>query len=65
MLSIRSRDWINVVACGGLIAGCAADDTALDKSPEVATATSALIGDALPGTDAAGFAAAKAAFQTV
>jgi CxxC motif-containing protein (DUF1111 family) len=48
-----------------LIAGCAADGTALDDNPEVATATSALIGDALPGTDAAGFAEAKAAFQTV
>jgi len=64
MMSIRSREWIYVVACGGLVASCA-DGLEQDASPALASATSALIGDALPGTDATAFAAAKAAFVTV
>jgi CxxC motif-containing protein (DUF1111 family) len=68
MLNIRSRDVFNVVLCSSVLAGCAADqatdvedDTALTSSSSALTA----IGDPLPGTEADGFAEAKAAFATV
>jgi CxxC motif-containing protein (DUF1111 family) len=66
MLRARSRQWFNVVLCSSLFAGCASDaadsdDGALGQTTSALTA----IGDPLPGTDAAGFAEAKAAFVTV
>jgi len=65
MMSIRSREWINVVACGGLITGCASGGVDEDAPPELTSSTSALTGDPLPGTDATAFATAKAAFVLV
>ena len=66
MQKVRSRHWFYVALCGGLLAGCAPDqgDSQDGKLGEVASAITA-IGDPLPGTDAAGFAEAKAAFTTV
>jgi CxxC motif-containing protein (DUF1111 family) len=66
MRNVRSGLWFHVILGGSLVAGCAqdpngADDTALSETSAAITA----IGDALPGTDAAGFATAKAAFMTV
>jgi CxxC motif-containing protein (DUF1111 family) len=66
MMKFRSRAWFDVMLCGSLITGCASgadqDDIALEDT--VSSAITA-VGDALPGTDAAGFAEAKAAFEVV
>ena len=58
MRKIRSRHWFHVVVCGGLLAGCAPGQGD-PEDVELGTTTSAVtaIGDPLPGTDAAGFAA--------
>jgi CxxC motif-containing protein (DUF1111 family) len=66
MRNVRSGLWFHVILGGSLVAGCAqdpndADDIELGETSAAITA----IGDALPGTDAAGFAAAKAAFMTI
>src|SRR5690349_24813702 len=70
---IRYQTWAlavcsGVMISGGVGAGCAAEPG--DDDEEVTwssteQALSAVAGDALPGTDAAEFAAAKAAFATV
>lgn len=66
MRKIRSRHWFHIAVCGGLLAGCAPGQGDLDDV-EVGQTSAAItaIGDPLPGTDAAGFAEAKAAFVTV
>ncbi|HEX8114945.1 MAG TPA: di-heme oxidoredictase family protein [Kofleriaceae bacterium] len=63
MRKIRSRQWFHLAVCGGLLAGCAPGQ----GDPELGEAAAAVtaVGDALPGTDATGFAEAKAAFMTV
>jgi CxxC motif-containing protein (DUF1111 family) len=67
MLKFRSQEWFHVALCGSLLAGCATDPADADEDVELGGTSSAVtaIGDALPGTDAAGFAEAKAAFVTV
>src|SRR5678816_2215084 len=66
MKKVRSHHWLEVALCGGVLMGCAADPGDVDDE-EIGVATAAItaIGDALPGTDLAGFAEAKAAFVTV
>jgi CxxC motif-containing protein (DUF1111 family) len=63
---MQSRHWFHVAICGGLLAGCAPGQGDLD-GVELGQSSAAItaIGDPLPGTDAAGFAEAKAAFVTV
>jgi CxxC motif-containing protein (DUF1111 family) len=67
MRKFRSQEWFHVALCGSLLAGCAADPADVDDDVELGATSSAVtaVGDTLPGTDATGFAEAKAAFQTV
>jgi CxxC motif-containing protein (DUF1111 family) len=66
MLKVRSRHWLYLALCSGLLGACAGDGAGADDV-ELGQTSAAIeaIGDALPGTDAAGFAEAKAAFVAV
>jgi CxxC motif-containing protein (DUF1111 family) len=55
----------DVALCSSLLAGCSAQQADGDEQLGEATAAITAVGDPLPGTDAAGFAEAKAAFATV
>src|ERR1041385_4652557 len=65
MRQAQSRHWFQLALCGSLLAGCAPDPGDPDGEELGVTTSAITIGDALPGTDAAGCEEAKAAFTTV
>src|SRR5215510_15919743 len=65
MQKVLSGHWFHVALCSSLVAGCSAYQADGDGELGETTAAITAIGDPLPGTDAAGFAEAKAAFVTV